>query len=141
MAISLVYFPAKLNLTSDDLMVWFGLNESAPAPIVVVVAEKVVLVLHTEQRVERERVEKQSSSGGCWVSANRGEGQSSAALLQSKIGFRETTSGRVVPAGDVAQQLLGRILRVKLAHKLRNKCRIKNCDKNRSQLNGHCSER
>ena len=55
MAISLlVYFPAELNLTSDDLMVWFGLNESAPAPIVVVVAEKVVvLVLHTEQRVER----------------------------------------------------------------------------------------
>ena len=68
----------------------------------------VVVVLHTEQRVERERVEKQSSSGGCWVSANRGEGQSSAAaLLQSKIGFRETTSGRVVPAWDVAQQLLG----------------------------------
>ena len=102
----LVYFPAELNLTSDDLMIWFackctGTNSGVGAE------EVVVVVLHTEQRVERERVEKQSSSGGCWVSANRGEGQSSAALLQSKIGFRETTSGRVVPAWDVAQQLLG----------------------------------
>ena len=125
MAISLlVYFPAELNLTSDDLMIWFGCkctgtNSGGGG------------VAHRAE--SGERVEKQSSSGGCWVSANRGEGRSSAAaLLQSKIGFRETTSGRVVPAGDVAQQLLGRILRVKLAHKLRSKCRIENCDKNRS---------
>ena len=135
----LVYFPAELNLTSDDLMIWFGCkctgtNSGGGC------REGGAGVAHRAE--SGERVEKQSSSGGCWVSANRGEGQSSAAaLLQSKIGFRETTSGRVVPAGDVAQQLLGRILRVKLAHKLRNKCRIKNCDKNRSQLNGHCSER
>ena len=91
-----------------------------------------------EQSAEsEERVEKQSSSSGCWVSANRGEGPCSAAQAslpqQSKIGFRETTSGRVVGAWDVGPTVVGgRILRVKLSHKLRNNCRNKNCDKNRS---------
>ena len=71
------------------------------------------------------REEKQSSSSG-WVSANRGEGPYSA-LLQSRIGFRETTSGRVVGAWDVGPTVVGvRILRVKLSQKLRNK----NCDAN-----------
>ena len=45
---------------------------------------------------------------------------SCSAPQQSRIRFRETTSGRVVGAWDVGPTVVGvRILRVKLSHKLR----------------------
>ena len=68
-----------------------------------------------------------AAAAGSWLIGGRGRTLLCSALQQSRIGFRETTSGRVVGAWDVGPTVVGvRILRVKLSQKLRNK----NCDAN-----------
>ena len=109
--------------------------------LVVVVAAEEVVVLHTEQRVERgSRNKAAAAAAGSRLIGGRGR----ALLLHCcrvKLGFVKQRLEELCPLGMLPNSCWGRILRVKIAHKLRSKCRIENCDKNRSQLNGHCSER
>ena len=111
MAISLVYFPAKLNLTSDDLMVagwwvqmrwWWCCTQSR------------------EWRERGSRNKAAAAAAGSRLIGGRGR----ALLLHCcrvKLGFVKQRLEELCPLGMLPNSCWGRILRVKLAHKLRNK--------------------
>ena len=83
--------------------------------------------MSAESAESGERRNKAAAAAGSRLIGGRGRALLCSALQQSRIGFRETTSGRVVGAWDVGPTVVGvRILRVKLSQKLRNK----NCDAN-----------